>query len=497
LYGCVAQFSPGLRLAERYVLETPIGSGGMSTVWRALDEVLGRQVAVKTLDGPLAADAELREAIRREARAAARITHPHVAQVYDFREAPQRGGTPYLVMELLHGQNLADRLRTGPVPWSEAVRVCASVAEALAAAHRLDVVHRDIKPDNVMLTPTGAKVVDFGIAAVAAGPSTDGGSPRGGTPAYVAPEILTGAAGTPESDVYSLGAVLYEALTGSPPVEARTLVEAAAVHERGEPPEPISVPSLPAEVRDLCIRCLSPSPASRPTSDEAAEVLSRWAVPAARATGTAAVAAASAVAAVANPTLLDASPVPPARQPQLAASVASAGRGASGSAVAGVLERGRRPLAAVAVAAALLGILFIVTAAALTNGGSLAGSARATPTSQAPVTTQPPRPTNPTTPSAALADLEALIAGAVVGGKVENATAHDLVDEVKELRERVNDGRNKDVVRRAEGLRNRLDREVREGNLDAGVATAIDGLLDILISLQTGTDGNSDQGNSG
>ncbi|MBM0240573.1 serine/threonine protein kinase, partial [Micromonospora sp. ATA32] len=192
----MSPFTPTLRLHDRYVLREPIGLGGMSEVWLADDEVLHRPVAVKALAAQLAADPQLRATIQREARAAARLTHPHVTQVYDYGEATLAGGVvvPYLVMELVEGRNLADRLTAGPLAWPDAVRMAGQIAAALAAAHRIGVVHRDIKPGNVMLTETGAKVLDFGIAALA-GPHHPLAGQTGelmmGTPAYFAPERLT------------------------------------------------------------------------------------------------------------------------------------------------------------------------------------------------------------------------------------------------------------------------------------------------------------------
>ena len=286
------------------MLAEPIGSGGMSHVWRAVDEVLGRPVAVKTLDAALHADPQLCTTIRREARAAASIAHPHIAQVYDFGEEPlpDGGAAPYLVMELLVGQNLAVRLGVGPLPWPEAVTVCASVAAALGAAHRLGVVHRDIKPANVMLTAAGAKVVDFGIAAVTASADEDGAAPRAGTPAYLAPEVVTGGTATAESDVYALGVLLYTSLTATTPFAVNTWAEATLAHERGARPAPILVPDLPHELRELCARCLSPMPWSRPTSEEAAEVLARWSARVGPAAGLSAMAGLAPAAHPAQPT---------------------------------------------------------------------------------------------------------------------------------------------------------------------------------------------------
>lgn len=267
--------SAGVPLADRYLLIEKLGTGGMSVVWRGYDDVLDRPVAVKVLASPIAADPAFRESIAREARAAARLTHPHITQVYDYGEAtlPDGHAVPYVVMELLDGQTLTQRLAAGPLPWPEAVRMVAQVADALAAAHRRGTVHRDIAPANIVLTATGAKVVDFGISALAGGQvDPDGGSPLG-TPAYVAPERLEDAPAAPAADVYGLGAVLYEALTGAPPLPVRTwdaLTEAVAAGTAVPPPR---VAGLPRTVADLAGRCLHRDPARRPGAAEVSRTL--------------------------------------------------------------------------------------------------------------------------------------------------------------------------------------------------------------------------------
>ncbi|SCL28029.1 serine/threonine protein kinase [Micromonospora pallida] len=272
-------FTPGLRLHDRFVLRERIGLGGMSEVWRADDDVLHRPVAVKALAGQLAADLELRATIQREARAAARLTHPHVTQVYDYGEATLPGGVvvPYLVMELVEGENLADRLNRGPLAWPDAVRLGGQVAAALAAAHRIGVVHHDIKPGNVMLTDTGAKVLDFGIAALA-GPGhplarRGGGEPLLGTPAYIAPERFAAGSPDPASDIYALGVLLYRTLTGRAPLPVQSWEDALAVHGRGTPVPPLGIPELPVDVDRLVMACLAADPTRRPAAVDVASRL--------------------------------------------------------------------------------------------------------------------------------------------------------------------------------------------------------------------------------
>ncbi|MEU9509315.1 protein kinase [Micromonospora sp. NPDC048170] len=271
----MSPFTASLRLHDRYVLRERIGLGGMSEVWHADDDVLVRPVAVKALAGELAADPQLRATIQREARAAARLAHPHVTQVYDYGEATLAGGTvmPYLVMELVQGRNLADRLTAGPLAWPDAVRMAREVAAALAAAHRIGVVHHDIKPGNVMLTETGAKVLDFGIAALA-GPHHPRAGQTGellmGTPAYFAPERMRPGPPNPASDVYALGALLYRTLTGRAPLPVQTWEDAIQVHARHTPVPPLRIPGLPADIAELTLACLAADPARRPTAAQLA-----------------------------------------------------------------------------------------------------------------------------------------------------------------------------------------------------------------------------------
>ncbi|WP_426514159.1 serine/threonine-protein kinase [Dactylosporangium sp. McL0621] len=264
----------------------------MSVVWLGHDAVLGRAVAVKLLSGRYAADERSRRRIREEARAAATLSHPNIAQVYDFGEAEagaeaeaagDGGPVPYIVMELVPGPTLAERAAEGPLAAEEALRICAEVAAGLAAAHADGLVHRDVKPANVILSPSGAKLVDFGIAAVA-GPAaltdTDAsGRPVFGTPQYLAPERLAAGPVTAASDVYSLGVMLYKLLTGAlpwPDADGAGLFDAH--RHRVAAPLP-ALPGVPPAVAGLCRRCLARHPESRPGAEEVAAVLRAPAAP--------------------------------------------------------------------------------------------------------------------------------------------------------------------------------------------------------------------------
>ncbi|MEU4425950.1 serine/threonine-protein kinase [Actinoplanes sp. NPDC024001] len=270
-----ARSHTGLLLGGRYRLLSPIGAGGMAVVWQAHDHVLARTVAVKMVTPQQSDDARARDRIRSEARAAAALAHPNIAQVHDYGEMESDGQIfPYVVMEMVPGGTLLQRMAAGPVSPQFAMRVCAEIAAALAAAHAEGLVHRDIKPANVMLAPTGAKVVDFGIAAAVA---ADPGPEVLGTPAYLAPERLAGDAVVAASDVYALGVVLYLLLTGRSPWTAENTRQMLDAHIYIEPAPLPAVAGVPDYVVGLCNRCLAKNPAARPSAQEAAAVLAHGA----------------------------------------------------------------------------------------------------------------------------------------------------------------------------------------------------------------------------
>ncbi|MET8151938.1 protein kinase [Actinoplanes sp. NPDC049668] len=262
-------------LGGRYVLMDELGSGGMSVVWRARDEVLGRAVAVKVLAGRYAADPQWRARIRTEARAAATLSHRNIAQVYDYGESYENGrSVPYVVMELIHGSTLQERVKSGELAPRQVFEICGQVAAALAAAHADGLVHRDIKPANVMVTEDGAKVVDFGIAATV-GP-VDPDAEVLGTPAYLAPERLTGEGVEPASDVYALGVLMYRLLAGESPWSVDSTTQMLTAHVYVEPTPLPQLEGVPAAVTGLVNRMLCKDAAGRPTAADAAAILG-WA----------------------------------------------------------------------------------------------------------------------------------------------------------------------------------------------------------------------------
>ncbi|MDO3704028.1 serine/threonine-protein kinase [Micromonospora sp. C28SCA-DRY-2] len=264
----------GELLNGRYRLVDRLGAGGMSVVWRAHDEVLGRDVAVKMLSTSLAADPHLLRRVRLEARSAARLRHPNIVEVYDYGETTDAGGRrlPYVVMELVEGRSLAQLLTGGALPWRVAVLTCAQVAAALAAAHDRGIVHRDVKPANVMVTAAGVKLVDFGVSA-ASGDADGPAGPLLGTPAYLAPERLSAGVVQPATDVYALGLLLYRALAGTLPWRASTTTQMLTAHRYQEPAVLPPVDDLPPEVAELCRSCLDKDPGQRPGAAELARRL--------------------------------------------------------------------------------------------------------------------------------------------------------------------------------------------------------------------------------
>jgi len=250
-------------LAGRYLLEEQIARGGMGEVWRARDEVLNRPVAVKLLHDSLAGDQKAAERFRREALTAARISHPNMANVFDYIE---EGGQPGIVMELVPGETLADRLaRKKKIPMRETVRITDDVLSALSAAHTAGIVHRDIKPANILLTPAGeVKVTDFGIARSLSDSSLTQTGTVMGTAHYSAPEQVRGESASPSSDIYSMGVVLFEMLTGDRPYSGDTPIAVAMARLSEDPPHPKELrPAIPAALDAVVMRALAREPGDR------------------------------------------------------------------------------------------------------------------------------------------------------------------------------------------------------------------------------------------
>ncbi|MFI5842807.1 serine/threonine-protein kinase [Catenuloplanes sp. NPDC051500] len=447
---------PGGLLARRYRLIDRIGAGGMSVIWRAHDEVLDRVVALKVLAASLAADARFRSLVRQEARAAGALIHPHVTAVHDYGEDVDPDGTvtAFVVMELLSGEVLESRLTQGPLRWDHAVRVCAEVAEALAAAHRLGIVHRDVTPANIMLTALGAKVLDFGIATHIGAPDEDEEGDTFGTPAYVAPERLDGTPAQPATDVYSLGVLLYETVTGRVPYPAETwdeLAEALAV------PEPPPMDGMPDEVTAVCLRCLDRDPVRRPTAYQVAAEL-RGLLP----------------------------PSVPARRTARATTVR--GRIAA-LATGGVLV----------MAGALLAGAYLrppADVAAPTHGPSASTLPSPPPSpppspssSLAPRVTGTGAPAASTTPTAtaptvreAMAALGHILDDGVASGEITAEAGRDLRNLVSNLENNLATGGVRDLAPQVHNLHVKVGDRKREGEISADYATELGAALDALAT---------------
>jgi Tol biopolymer transport system component len=263
----------GTRLGP-YEVVAPLGAGGMGEVWRGRDTRLDRSVAIKILPASFAANAQLKLRFEREARAISQLNHPNICTLYDV-------GDSYLVMELLEGESLAERLAKGPLPLEQVLRFGTQIADALDKAHRQGIVHRDLKPGNIMLTKSGAKLLDFGLAKESVGAAVPGGPAAGtaaatqhrplteegtilGTFQYMAPEQLEGLPADARTDIFAFGALLYEMATGRRAFEGKTKTSLIAAIVTGEPApmshvQPLTPPALEHVVR----KCLAKDPNDR------------------------------------------------------------------------------------------------------------------------------------------------------------------------------------------------------------------------------------------
>jgi len=483
-----ASLQPGGLLARRYRLIDNIGAGGMSLIWRARDEVLDRVVAIKVLAPSLAADAKFRDMVREEARAAAQLVHPHVTAVHDYGEeiAPDGTVTAFVVMELLSGEELESRLTEGPLPWAEAVEICAQVAEALAAAHRLGIVHRDVTPANIMMTSVGAKVLDFGIATHIGAPDEDEEGDTFGTPAYVAPERLDGTPAQPATDTYCLGVLLFETLAGHPPYPADTWEDLTVALDDPEVPRLVGVPGLPPAVADICFRCLARNPRDRPTARQVGEVLRDQLLPADPQAAT-----------MLSPTVtLPTVESPPPSPPEVRLPSESAPEWAPAHRPP---RRSRRTRVAVAVgvsavalaAAVLLGMSLSdsappptagatqTTAAAAPSATAPPSTAEASPSTEAAPIPPPASATTPTRPPSVpevIAEIGRLIDDGVDEGGIRPDAGQDLDNLVHNLESKLATGP-VDLSGPVAELRTKVARRVLEGSIDRAYGDALDASL--------------------
>lgn len=265
-------------LAPRFELVRVLGEGKMAQVFLAREKELRRMVAIKVLRAELARDDVAPLRFAREGQSAARISHPNVTAVHGVGKLAD--GTPYLVMEHVEGGSLAERVHAvGPFPPEEARRVLHDVASALAAAHRRGIVHRDVRPANVLWKAETRQAVltDFGLAAVEPSPDhttrhlTRSGEVVMGDVSFVSPEQLMGEDVSGASDIYALGGLAWFLLTGHGPFEGRSAVDVAGKHLKSPPPDLMTVPGVPRHLAQLVFRCLAKNPSHRPTAEDVAK----------------------------------------------------------------------------------------------------------------------------------------------------------------------------------------------------------------------------------
>jgi eukaryotic-like serine/threonine-protein kinase len=468
----------GRLLAGRYRLDSVIGRGGTAAVWQGFDERLGRMVAVKLLaDNATSADPVAAQRFDREARTVAGLAHPNIVAVYD---AGTEAGQRYLVMELVDGYSLATLLRDGPLDIDQVLPIARQVCEALAAAHAAGVVHRDVKPANILLSRTGAvKVCDFGIAALqhAATSAASLTGPRSavGTSDYMAPEQAAGDRVDGRADLYALGCVLYAMLTGAPPFAGDSPIAVASQHLH-RPPAPVTVgrPDTPPALAVVVNRLLAKNPADRPehAGEVAAQLAELAAHPATPATATVerapTIGAARATATVVPPTrtipVVDDYP-PPAKQG---------------------LRLGPAGIAAVALGAAIVAALAVawsLTAGTRPPGGEQAANPPAT-TQSAPVGTA----TASLDATTQINLVRTVIAAQTQAGQLKPNVANDLTRRLDEAARHLADGETDQAADKIAELRNRLTEQRNANKITEAGYQAILAAVDQLTAALPAAD---------
>jgi eukaryotic-like serine/threonine-protein kinase len=444
-------------LNGRYEVESRLGEGGMATVFGGSDRLLGRKVAIKVLARQYAKDRTAVERFRREAQAAAGLNHPNVVSVFD---TGSDDGVHYIVMERVEGRTLADIIRNeGALAPSRAADIAVGVCRALSSAHEKGMVHRDVKPGNVLLTPQGGvKVADFGIARVASVDTLTATGSVMGTASYLSPEQARGGSIDARSDIYSLGCVLYEMLTGKPPFDGETPLSIAYKHVEEEPVPPSSLnPAVPPELEAVVGKAMAKDPDDRYRSAGQMARDLREASPTAPLEPTAA------VAHVERTDVLPVSPQGPASTEPLPATVTRSLRRRwwSFAAVAGAL-------AALALALALtLGRENpLVTAS---PSSSPPGEPTSSPT---PTTTTPP-------PTLSVEAAFAQFAGALDG--LDPDVAGELLDRATDAVQKLTQGEQEEALEKVAELRRKVGELAEEGEISSTEAAAI---LDSVTGLE-------------
>jgi eukaryotic-like serine/threonine-protein kinase len=497
----------GQLISGRYQLDAVLGRGGMATVWRGVDERLGRRVAVKLLDRATA-DPAMLQRFDREARTAGGLTHPNIVAVYDVGTD---NGVPYLVMELIDGTSVAALLAGGPLPIDQVVDVARQMCDALAVAHAQGVVHRDIKPANILLTPAGTvKVCDFGIARLTHQQQTDLTAPHTaiGTSTYMAPEQASGTAVDARTDLYALGCVMYAMLTGHPPFSGDNPLTVLWQHQHQPAPAVAFLrPDTPADLDALIVRLLAKNPSDRPaTATEVRDWLTAPAESETAAPSTRAVPVVSQTRAL--PVLEDGDARP--------------------ATVGGRFRLGPAGIAAVALGAAILAALTVaMLIASQRPGADAASTATSSPppsnaTTGADTATADSPPKNPETgstssgppgtatsesfagnpdtgSSARLAALLDVIEGQRQGGHVDGKTFDELTRKLQEVERELDQGDKGKAAEKLADLRRKLDELHRDGKITTAgydaVQTSLTQLADTLPPAEK--DGKNKAGREG
>jgi len=494
-----------LALGGRYRIDVQVGRGGMAHVYRATDTVLGRTVAVKVLNPDYASDPAFVERFRREARAAARLNHPNVVAVFD---TGSDGDLHYIVMELVEGTTLADVLSAdGPLDPARAASIAERIAEALAFAHSNGLVHRDVKPANVMITPAGqVKVMDFGIARLATAHTITQTSTVFGTAAYLAPEQAQGERVDGRADVYALGVVLYEMLAGRVPFEADSALAVASKHVFEEPEPPSSVrPGVPAPLEAVTMRALEKDPAKRYQDAGGMAAALRAAAPTVPVDGVAASGGDTVPIAPTGTAVMDerTEVLPPPRGGAHAA------------------PRSRRGwLVAVIAGAALLAAVLLV--AFLGNGrhgrvtppflrshskqGTHATHRPSQDASPPPATSAPPTTAPATTGATSSATLgidgattalSTAVSDALTTGAIDDHTASDLAHAIGEAQHRYVEGDLPGALDQLSHAKDAIGKAVDKGDATAAAGAVISSAIDGLAQAMSATPPPSDQPGGG
>ena len=475
-------------LADRYELGPVLGQGGMARVYQGLDRQLGRQVAIKVLASPFDRDREFVERFRREARAAAGLSHPNIVAVFD---SGSDDGTHFIVTELVEGETLADRLRDGSMPPADAVAVAVDIARALVAAHTRGLIHRDIKPGNVMLLPDGrVKVVDFGIARAAGSDTLTNTGVVLGSTAYLSPEQAGGQPVDERADLYSLGCVLYEMLTGQVPFRADTPIATMYRHVNEDAPPPSTIAPVQPELEDVVLRCLEKDPKRRFASAAELEA-ALLAVPLAQggdtmrletagAAETQPVAPVGAVGAVVDADGAKTQPV---------SAAAGGGGGGLRSRPTGTSHarprrtpRGHPPLLVaglvVALLVALTWLLIAATSDPLRPKAAARDAAQETARDALP-------PDTPVTFANAWSGLLSAIASAQAGDDVSDQVAEELTKKANELLDAYREGNPEKLGESLQHLEEELAKAVEDEEIAPSAAHAVDtAISDLVVALQ-------------